>query len=124
MLYPIQNGVRNKLDISGIWDFKIDPDEVGEKNGWYNGLEDDRPVVLYSVPQTYIEDVTVVTEIDGQNGTVKVTVTLNGDDMVGKVVLAGAGQTVEAQLSFVSSVGEATLTVPSARLWSVEDPYL
>ena len=30
MLYPIQNSVRNKLDISGIWDFKTDPDVMGE----------------------------------------------------------------------------------------------
>ena len=29
MLYPIQNDKRNKLDISGIWDFKTDPDGVG-----------------------------------------------------------------------------------------------
>ena len=33
-----------------------------------------RPVVLYTVPQTHIEDITVVTSIDGTTGTVKVTV--------------------------------------------------
>jgi hypothetical protein len=38
-LYPIQNDVRNRLDLSGLWDFKIDPDEVGEQNGWFNGLD-------------------------------------------------------------------------------------
>jgi hypothetical protein len=30
MLYPIQNGVRNTLDIFGIWDFKIDPDMLAD----------------------------------------------------------------------------------------------
>jgi beta-glucuronidase len=30
-------------------------------------------VVLYSVPQTYIEDITVVTDIVGADGLVKVT---------------------------------------------------
>ncbi len=33
MLYPQQNDVRNKLDLSGIWDFQIDPQRVGEKEG-------------------------------------------------------------------------------------------
>ncbi len=239
MLYPIQNEIRNKLDLSGIWDFKTDPDEVGEQNGWYNGLEGSRPmavpgswneqyadifnytdlswyvkrtfvpsswkdqrvfirvgsanyvgtvyvngvkvgsheggnlpfafditdqvkwnqqnviaisvenhllpnrvpaggagplgvsgypgtpydffpfaglhrpVVLYSVPKTHIEDVTVVTGIDGKNGAVTVAVKLSGDDTAGTVVLTGAGQTVEAQLTFVNGAGEAVLAVPS-----------
>ena len=46
MLYPIQNNVRNKLDISGIWDFKTDPDGVGETNGWFDGLTDSRPMAV------------------------------------------------------------------------------
>ncbi len=29
MLYPQQNAIRNTLDISGIWDFRTDPDGVG-----------------------------------------------------------------------------------------------
>ena len=36
-----------------------------------------RPVVLYTVPQAHIEDVTIVTGIDGADGTVKVTARLN-----------------------------------------------
>ena len=39
MLYPIQNDVRNKLDLSGIWDFKTDPQGAGEEGGWFNGLD-------------------------------------------------------------------------------------
>ncbi len=46
MLYPIQNHVRNKLDISGIWDFKTDPDAIGEKDGWASGLHDSRPMAV------------------------------------------------------------------------------
>ncbi len=46
MLYPIQNSVRNKLDLSGIWDFRIDPDGVGEQNGWFNGLSESRPIAV------------------------------------------------------------------------------
>jgi beta-glucuronidase len=46
MLYPQQNAVRNKLDLSGIWDFKTDPDAVGEQDGWLNGLTEARPIAV------------------------------------------------------------------------------
>ena len=46
MLYPQQNDVRNKLDLSGIWDFKTDPEEVGAQNGWFNGLAEARPIAV------------------------------------------------------------------------------
>ena len=46
MLYPIQNEARNKLDLSGIWDFQTDPEEVGEQSGWFNGLEKPRPMAV------------------------------------------------------------------------------
>ena len=39
-LYPQQNAIRNRLDLSGIWNFQLDPKEEGEANGWYNGLPD------------------------------------------------------------------------------------
>ena len=46
MLYPIQNAIRNKLDLSGIWDFCIDPEARGEQDGWYNGLKESRPIAV------------------------------------------------------------------------------
>lgn len=38
MLYPQQNELRNLLDLSGIWDFQIDADDVGKQRGWQRGL--------------------------------------------------------------------------------------
>ena len=46
MLYPIQNDIRNKLDISGVWDFQSDPDEAGEAESWFNVLPDPRPMAV------------------------------------------------------------------------------
>jgi len=46
MLYPIQNEVRNRLDLSGIWDFQADPAEVGADNGWATGLAAPRPMAV------------------------------------------------------------------------------
>ncbi len=84
-----------------------------------------RPVVLYSVPQTYIEDVTVVTGISHSDGTVKVTVQLNvAVSGHGTVELKGEDAAITANLAFTDGKAEATLTVPDARLWSDKDPYL
>lgn len=46
MLYPIQNDKRNRLDLSGIWDFQPDPDNLGEQNGWFHGLPGARPIAV------------------------------------------------------------------------------
>lgn len=253
MLYPIQNNVRNRLDLSGIWDFKTDPDEVGEQNRWFNGLVGarpiavpgswndqyenlyqylgmgwyarttsipsawqgqrvmlrvgsanyraavwingqkvgehegghlpfafditdavtfdgeniiaiqvenhltptrvpsgnmdksilggfsgfpsttfdfypfaglHRPVVLYSVPPTHIDDITVMTERNGTDGVVRVRARINGEQDTGQVTLTGDGKTVEADITFTDGVAETSLVVPSAHLWSAADPYL
>ena len=255
MLYPIQNNFRNKLELSGIWDFQADPDETGEAQGWFNGLPESRPmavpgswneqyedlfnyfglswylkrtyipqswqgervfirvgsanyfgtvyvngtkvgshegghlpfafditelvkwdadnviaisvenhlkptrvpsanmgggmeaasimngypsatfdffpfaglhrpVVLYSVPQTRIEDVTVVTGIDGNDGWVQVKAQINGNTQKGSLTLTGGSQTVETSIQFKNGWADATLKVPAARFWSDQDPYL
>lgn len=46
MLYPIQNESRNKMDLSGIWDFQMDPQDLGEHNRWFAGLENPRPIAV------------------------------------------------------------------------------
>ncbi len=255
MLYPIQNDIRNKLDISGIWDFQTDPDEVGAANGWFNDLPDSRPmavpgswneqyedifnyfglswyvkktyipktwhgdrifirvgsacyfgtvyvngeeigshdgghlpfefditnhikwdvenviaisvenhlkptrvpsagtgggmeaasimngypsttfdffpfaglhrpVVLYSVPETRIEDVIVVTGYEGDEGWVQVSAKISGETQIGRVILMGGDNPVESQIVFKNGEGATTLKVPNVRLWSDQDPYL
>ncbi len=84
-----------------------------------------RPVLLYSVPHTYIEDVTVVTAIDGTDGVVKVTVKLNAaTGGQGAVELKGGDAVYKADLTFAGSDAVAEVRVPGARLWSDKDPYL
>lgn len=46
MLYPQQNDKRNLLDLSGIWEFQIDPDALGETAAWFNGLPAARPMAV------------------------------------------------------------------------------
>jgi beta-glucuronidase len=85
----------------------------------YAGLH--RPVYLYSVPATHIDDVTVVTTIEGSDGVVAVKVMTDGAYAGrGRATLAG----VSADLTFRAGASEATLRVPKARLWSPQDPHL
>jgi beta-glucuronidase len=84
-----------------------------------------RPVVLYSVPQTAVEDVTVTTEINGSDGLVNVAVLLNtAYSGSGSLQLRGNGGQLEQVLHFVEGRAQAQLTVAQARLWSDRDPYL
>jgi beta-glucuronidase len=45
-LYPQQNEFRNTLNLSGIWKFKKDSLGVGEKENWFNGLQDYRSIAV------------------------------------------------------------------------------
>lgn len=82
-----------------------------------------RPVLLYSVPAAaHIDDVTVVTTIDGSDGIVTVKVRALGE-------YSGRGKArlkdMEAvDLTFRAGSAEATMRVPSARFWGPSDPYL
>ena len=46
MLYPQSNPLRQALDISGIWDFCIDPRSAGASGGWAHGLPTSRPIAV------------------------------------------------------------------------------
>ncbi|MGD8782313.1 MAG: hypothetical protein PVH88_25550, partial [Ignavibacteria bacterium] len=46
MLYPQLNSYRNKIDISGIWKFRIDPEKIGETEQWQNGIETDLEIAV------------------------------------------------------------------------------
>ncbi|KAA2211234.1 beta-glucuronidase [Pseudoroseomonas oryzae] len=46
LLRPQQNAHRNLLDISGLWDFQMDPGEEGEAAGWFRALPMPRPIVV------------------------------------------------------------------------------
>ena len=85
----------------------------------YAGLH--RPVLLYSAPATHIDDVTVITKIEGRDGLVHVRVTTSSDyDGKGRAQLNGS----ETELNFRGGVAEVSLRVPSARFWSPQDPHL
>jgi len=85
----------------------------------YAGLH--RPVLLFSVPATHIEDVTVRTTLEGADGRVDVRVQATaGYSGRGRARLG----TVEAPLRFRDGAAEVSLRVSQARPWSPGDPHL
>jgi beta-glucuronidase len=85
----------------------------------YAGLH--RPVVLFSVPLTHIEDVTVRTTLEGAGGRVDVRVRVTaGYSGRGRARLGG----IEAPLQFREGAADVSLVVPQARPWSPRDPHL
>ena len=91
----------------------------------YAGIH--RQVALYTLPQTHIEDITVTTEIEGQDGIVKVAAQASrGWNGPGRaVVTTGPGDaTVSADLKFADGQAHAELRLPSARFWSPDHPNL
>jgi beta-galactosidase/beta-glucuronidase len=80
-----------------------------------------RQVVLYAVPATFIDDIAVVTDIEGGDGVVHVRVEASGAyNGRGSLRLNEA----ETPLTFRNGAAEATVRVASARLWHPGDPHL
>ena len=46
MLFPQSNPFRQCIDLSGFWDLRFDPANVGQGAGWMNGFRDGRPVAV------------------------------------------------------------------------------
>ena len=116
---------------------RVPPGNPPGHRGFFNGVPDTtydffpyagihRQVALYTCPQTYIEDVTVTTEIDGPAGIVKLTAQAShGWNGAGRAVIeTGPGGPVTADLNFAKGAAHAELRLPSARFWSPDHPNL
>lgn len=83
----------------------------------YAGIH--RPVKLYTTPKTYIEDITVVTDIDGTDGIIHYTVAVQGDADVQISVLDESGNSVTKVAG-----KEGVITIADAHLWEPGAAYL
>ena len=55
-LYPQQNAHRNLFDLSGLWSFQLDPQEIGEKDGWFHALPAPRSIAVPASWNEQFED--------------------------------------------------------------------
>ena len=47
-----EHEIRRTHDLCGVWQFKLDPDKIGTENGWENGFDDGKTVIVPSVWNT------------------------------------------------------------------------
>ena len=45
-IFPVQNKFRNLIDLSGLWQFKIDPEDIGEKECWFEEFESESDIAV------------------------------------------------------------------------------
>ena len=55
-LYPQQNARRNLCDLSGLWSFQLDPQDSGEKDGWFRALPAPRSIAVPASWNEQFED--------------------------------------------------------------------
>lgn len=84
----------------------------------YAGLH--RSVWLYTTPETFVSDITVVTDVDGDDGLVRYEVELTGPDAEVEVVLRDAAGAVVGE----ASGADGELRVTDAHLWGPGHGYL
>jgi len=56
MLYPQSNAYRQCTDLSGFWEFRVDPKNTGVESGWHEGLENTRPIAVPASWNDQFED--------------------------------------------------------------------
>jgi beta-glucuronidase len=56
-LFPQQNSTRNAVNLSGIWQFKLDSQDVGESRNWFNGLTETRSIAVPGSWNEQFEDI-------------------------------------------------------------------
>jgi beta-glucuronidase len=56
MLFPQSNFHRQVVDLSGIWDFRFDPEDIGIKRGWQRGFTEARPIAVPASWNDQFED--------------------------------------------------------------------
>lgn len=87
------------------------------------------PVMLCTVPQTHIEDVTVVTgrsdSLHKVNGTIEISARLNQPiDCLATITLGLDQHALKTAMAFKGGVGKAKIFVPSPMFWSPDEPHL
>jgi beta-glucuronidase len=89
----------------------------------YSGLH--RPVLLCAVPATHVHEVTVVTTRSGDDGVVDVSFTVSdGWTGLARLSLDDGKAPLSADVAVRDGQGRATISVPAARLWSPDSPFL
>ncbi|WP_280437685.1 beta-glucuronidase [Nocardia carnea] len=122
--FRVTVGVSGELTETTIPPGHIEITEDGRRrqkyhHDFYNYAGLARSVWLYSTPGSHIEDVTVVTDVDGATGLVDYSITAVGEGGIRVRLLDEKGREVAA-----SQGTSGTLRVPEVQLWQPGAAYL
>lgn len=116
--------VDNRLEWTSIPPGYVKTDSTGKRvqtyfHDFYNYAGIHRSVKLYTRPETYVKDITVVTEIEGTAGIVKYDVVTGGSGEVSVKLKCADGKVVAS-----ADGAQGTLRVEDAHFWAPGDGYL
>ncbi|PKN91264.1 MAG: beta-glucuronidase [Chloroflexi bacterium HGW-Chloroflexi-6] len=84
-----------------------------------------RPVLLYATPLQALQDITVVTDLVGSEGKLRVRAQkYDQTEASARFSLRGYGQDISVETQFNGDSAEALISVPEAALWSPAAPNL
>ncbi|MEP6894019.1 MAG: beta-glucuronidase [Chloroflexota bacterium] len=88
----------------------------------YCGIQ--RPVSIYAKHPQGIDDLTVITDVSGKTGSVKVALKCKTVTALASFALSGHGINIIQESAIQDGYAETTLTVLDAKLWNVGEPNL
>ncbi len=120
---PVGNNVKQAMFGSGLPDYEsVRQTEIKPKNypnfDFFNYSGIHRSVCIYTTPREYIADVTVTTEIDGENASVSVNAALSAGGAADVEIIDKDGKTV------AEGSTEAPMTINGVHLWLPGSAYL
>jgi beta-glucuronidase len=120
-------GVNNELTHETIPPGKITTGNATGKrtqtyqHDFYNYAGLARSIWLYSVPQQHIQDITVVTDVDGDNGLINYEVEV-ANQTTGQIRISVIDE--DGAIVANASGAQGTVTIPSVKLWQPGAAYL
>lgn len=116
-----KGGMMGDLMDSVMGGDNVEPKKRNDPNfDFFNYAGITRPVYIYTTPQTHIEDITVVSAVNGSTATLTYEVEAAGEDAACTVELLDAAGNKVAE----STGATGTLVVEDARPWNPGAPYL
>lgn len=108
--------IDNRLSFQTLPPGKVEDGQQFYNHDFYNFTGIHRDVLIYTLPQKHIDDITIKTAVEGDYSLISVKIDSSCESVKCKVK--------DADGNIVAEGGQGLIRVENPRLWSCEDPYL